>query len=289
MREVSLFITDLDNTLYDWFEAWHASFTAMLNELKRLTRLPESLLLEEIQSVFRQYGTVEYAFLIDELPCLRGPSGQVDVSRYSPAITAYREARRATLRLYPGVRETLGAIAEAGTLVVGYTESRWYYTRRRLQKLGLDRILDFVYSPADHSLPRPVAEIRTLPPLDYVLAKTEHRVLAGGEMKPDPNVLRDIIRDVGGDPNRCVYVGDDLFKDVGMAKTAGVFAIWASYGVKVHDARYDLLRRVSHWSKEEVERQRFASIKTFEPDLQIASFAEIPDHCAFTDFSKLHE
>ena len=35
-----LLVTDLDNTLYDWFDIWHSSFSALLEEVARISGLP---------------------------------------------------------------------------------------------------------------------------------------------------------------------------------------------------------------------------------------------------------
>jgi phosphoglycolate phosphatase len=285
MQHISLVITDLDNTLYDWFSTWYTAFRAMLDEIIRISGLPENVLIPEIKAVHERYGTSEYAFLINELPSLRERHpGENLVEVYGTAIEAYREGRRATLALYDGVRAALATISNAGTLLVGYTESRWYYTRRRLQKLDLDESLDFVYSPPDHELPRSREEIRTMPAAEYDLRRTQHRLLKEGELKPNPAVLRHIIGEVGGDPGRTIYIGDDLVKDVSMARDVGVTAVWAEYGVAQKDDRYDLLRSVTHWTKEAVERQRAATNTDHCPDLAILRFDELLTHFVFTAF-----
>lgn len=286
MKPISLVITDLDNTLYDWFGAWYAAFRAMLDELVRASGLSEDVLIAEIKAVHERYGTSEYAFLIAELPSLRALHPGEDLAHvYADAIEAYRTGRRSTLALYPGVEAALKALREAGALLVGYTESRWYYTQRRLRKLGLDSLLDYVYSPPDHDLPRSRDEIRTMPAEEYVLRHTSHRLLKEGELKPNPAVLLDIISEVGGNVETTIYIGDDLVKDISMAIDAAVTAIWAEYGSH-KDERYDLLRRVTHWTKEAVERQRNVDITVHEPDLTIKRFDEILTHFTFVPFQR---
>lgn len=39
-----LLVTDLDNTLYDWFEIWHSSFSALLAEVVSISGLPAEVL-----------------------------------------------------------------------------------------------------------------------------------------------------------------------------------------------------------------------------------------------------
>jgi phosphoglycolate phosphatase len=156
-REISVVITDLDNTLYDWVEIWYRAFNAMLTKVldevqpKGITR---DHLISEIRAVHQRHGTSEYAFLLEELPCLRQAfQGEDILQRFGNAIHCYRKARQEHLKLYPGVLQTLQTLKETGTLVVAYTESMAFYTNYRLRKLELDGLIDHLYSPIDHDLP----------------------------------------------------------------------------------------------------------------------------------------
>jgi histidinol phosphatase-like enzyme len=75
-------------------------------------------------------------------------------------------------------------------------------------------------------------------------------------LKPNSKVLADIIESVGGVREQTIYVGDSLTKDIAMAQEAGVIDVFASYGVMQHREQYQLLRRVSHWTDAQVERER---------------------------------
>jgi phosphoglycolate phosphatase len=157
--------------------------------------------------------------------------------------------RRQTLRLYSGVLDTLRAIRVAGALVVAYTESRAYYADYRVRTLGLDGVLDYLYSPPDHALPDGVTPslIRRYPPEHYRLKGTIHRHTHEGVWKPDAAILQGILHEVGAAPGEGAYVGDSLIKDVAMAQRAGVTDVFARYGDVRNRPGYALLRRVTHW------------------------------------------
>lgn len=53
-----------------------------------------------------------------------------------------------------------------------------------------------------------------------------------------------------------MYIGDSLMKDIAMAQDAGVLDIHAAYGVAHERSEYELLRRVTHWTDAEVEREK---------------------------------
>ncbi len=65
----SLLITDLDDTLWDWFAIWSASFGAMLAETARISGIPEIVLEQEIKVVHQKHRTSAYAFVLEELLC----------------------------------------------------------------------------------------------------------------------------------------------------------------------------------------------------------------------------
>lgn len=258
MQSRSILITDVDNTLLDWVSVWHASFSAMLAELISTSGVTEALLLPEIRTVHQRHGTSEYAFLIDEIPSLKKAAGsQPTVEFYADAIQAFREARRDTLALYPGVMEFLRTAKASGTLVIAYTESKAFYTEYRFRKLGLDEVVDYLYSPPDHDLPAGTSksQLRKYPASHYEMAKTKHRHTPEGEVKPNSTILAGILGEIGAQPHQAIYVGDSLMKDIVMAQDVGILDAHASYGAAQHTDAYTLLKKVTHWTAEDVERE----------------------------------
>jgi phosphoglycolate phosphatase-like HAD superfamily hydrolase len=290
MRSISLLITDLDNTLFDWVATWHASFSALLNGVSEISGIPTSVLIPEIRRVHQQHGTAEYAFLLEEIPSLRSryPASDMQVV-FAKAIEAFRHARKATLALYPGVFDTLSTIRAAGCMVVGYTESMAFYTNYRLRKLDLDLLLDFLYSPADHQLPEGQTPemIRRYPPEQYTLRHTKQINTPKGELKPNPTLLLDIINGVQGRRDQVIYIGDSLMKDISMAQRACVCDVWAKYGTAQSRPEYSLLREVTHWSDEQVERERKLTASQVQPTFTLeGSFSDILDLFEFVPFNK---
>lgn len=284
----SVLITDVDNTLFDWVEIWHAAFSAMLAELLRLSGLDEAVLLPEIRKVHQRVGTSEYSFLISELEVLRGPAGETPVlDFYAPAIDAFRAARQQSLEFYPGVQATLEELARRRTLLICYTESLAYYSQYRFRKLGLDRLIDYLYSPPDHDLPHGLSRegIRFYEPAHYELARTEHRFTPPGELKPNPDILLSILRSLNVPVEQAVYVGDSPRKDIWMAQQARVTDALAAYGAAQHQEAYALLRKVSHWPEADVEREKaLLGDAAIRPNYSLSCFADLLEHIEFTAF-----
>jgi phosphoglycolate phosphatase-like HAD superfamily hydrolase len=284
---VRVLVTDMDNTLFDWLGMWQAAFGAMLERLVADSGVPRATLEEEFFALHQRHGTTEYAFAIQELPSLRARHPPETLpTRYAAAIEAYRTMRRRTLALYPGVLDTLRAVRATGALVVAYTESRAYYADYRVRTLGLDGALDYLYSLPDHALPEgtTVSQIRRYPPEHYRLRSTVHRHTREGAWKPDASVLLEILRDVGADPARAVYVGDSLVKDVAMAQAASVVDVFARYGDVRSRPGYGLLRRVTHWSPAMVARSEALREADVHPThVLVDDFAEL---LALVDFRR---
>jgi len=256
---VSVLITDIDNTLFDWVEIWFKPFDAMLEKLVSSSGVNRQQLIQEIKQVHQNHGTSEYAFLIEELPSLvtKYPDGNL-VDKFDDVIHTYRTERKKALKLYASVLDTLKVLRERGVLIVGYTESMAFYSNYRIRNLGLDGVIDYLYSPKDHDLPKNLTQnqIRRNPSQSYDLKFTQHRHTPAGELKPNPKLLLDIISEIGAIPQQCLYVGDNLMKDISMAQKAGVYDAYALYGKAQNRPAYELLRQVSHWSQNQIETER---------------------------------
>jgi FMN phosphatase YigB (HAD superfamily) len=275
MKKTTL-ITDFDNTLYDWFHTWYRSFYAMLIEIERISGVSRDILIPEIRRIHQKYGTSEYSFLIEELPAIQRQFASGDVMQvFDSAVHAYRSARKSSLKLYDGVRETLAELKSSGVIIVIYTESLGYYTNFRVRRLELEGLVDYIYSPPDHELPATHSSSgkSSLESDSEFLSAQKHRFIPKGVVKPNPEVLLDIISEIGRTPSECIYLGDSPMKDVAMAQDAGVTDVLAGYGAVQHREEYDLLRQVSHWPDEDVLREQKPRARI--PTHTIVNFREI--------------
>lgn len=258
LPRVALFVADLDNTLYDWFAMWYPAFNAMLEAVCSKSGVPRDVLLPEIRAIHQQRGTSEYSYLLNELPSLKKLNPPEEITKvYGEAIHRYRLMRQQNLHLYPGVGSALAQIKESGVPIVVYTESLGFYSAWRLRELHLDGVVDYLYSPPDHDFPEGVTPemLRSRPPEAYELEKTEYRETPRGVLKPDPQILKRILRELGISASETAYVGDSLMKDVAMAQDADVVDVLAQYGAVKDRNAYRLLQQVSHWTEDDVRRE----------------------------------
>lgn len=289
--QYSVLITDVDNTLFDWFEVWHSSFRAMLDEIVTISGICEEDLFPEIREIHRLHGTSEYAFLIESMPSLRNRFPKQDLLQvFAPAIDSFRSARRQKLMLYEGVAETLSSLKAQGVLIVAYTESQAFYTSYRFRKLNLDGLVDYLFSPPDHKIPEGKSRlsIRSKPTSAYGFKSTAHRETPKGELKPNPMLLNDIINSLDAKRDEVLYVGDSRVKDIAMAQDVGVTDVFAEYGGSHTKDEYQLLVNVTHWSDADVERERKIGEREVSPSYTLSkSFAEILELFNFKRFEAM--
>ncbi len=277
----SALITDLDNTLFDWFDIWRSTFIPMLEKTIEITGISREYLIKEIKPIHERHGTAEYAFVLQELPCLLNLYGSPENIRkeLDPAIHAARSNRLEHLKLYKGVYDTLSELKANRIKIIAYTESKQWYTQYRLKKFGLDHFIDHVYSPEDHK----VDAIKKDEQVKFEFAHTKFSHTPKGEQKPNPSLLTRIINEQSLNKEECVYIGDSEKKDIAMANHAGVTSVYAKYGTgHFNDDRlkdYELLRAVTHWTDEEVaEEERLKkSGEHHNADYEINNFAELLD------------
>ncbi|GAA4283827.1 hypothetical protein GCM10022261_13580 [Brevibacterium daeguense] len=294
-RTARLLVVDLDDTLWTWFDAWHKSFRAFLDELVRLSGIDEQNLTAAIRTVHQKYGTTEFSWLIDELDILDQavPSGKTRDEYYDPALHAQNKARKEATVLYPGVKNTLEKLRSRGTTVIGYTESLAFWTHWRIQRTGIDGLLAYLYSSEDHDSPSCVVpeQRRHLPASYYQLRETVHRHVPKGVLKPSPFVLQQIIDDQGVTAAETVYVGDSLMKDIAMAQSVEAIDVLAQYGMRFRDPRYSLLQSVSHWTDQMVQYEQDGRPGVHPtPTLTLAEgLHELDEHVAFKPTQRTNE
>lgn len=274
----TLLITDLDNTLYDWVTFFSRSFSAMVDALVDELGFDREELLDEFHAVHRRLGDSEQPFAVLELPCIREHFGTLDrlalKQRLEGPLRAFNSERKKALKLYDSVAETLAVLQESAVLIVGHTESMKANAYYRLAKLGIVDCFCRLYaldSSGYPGHPDPERASELSPPASFVHALPRSR------RKPNPEVLLEICDREGVAPEDAWYVGDSLTRDIGMARAAGVTAVWARYGTFYDPGLWETLVRVSHWTEEDVRREVELKRRTgtVRPDFTIDSFGDL--------------
>ncbi len=103
-----------------------------------------------------------------------------------------RIASRKYIRIFPGVRETLKQLRQAGKRLFILSNAQAVFTRPELEQVGLPPFFDDIFLSSDY-----------------------------GVMKPEPSFLGDLMEKHGLDARRTLMVGDDFHADAGVAIANG--------------------------------------------------------------------
>lgn len=258
-----LLILDMDNTLYDWRAHFCALFEPLVTALSDLIGESATLLKQQFRAIHQQEGHMECASVVRRLPALRAWAKGARARRFEldSVVQAVVDRSRSRLRAYPGVRQTLASIADAGWEIVVFTESPARPAAERLHELNLTQFVSVVYGG---HIPRGRATVRiptvSLPSL----------------VKPAPDALHRILRRHNAPASLGLYVGDSMSRDVSMARAAGVTGVWARYGSHLQEEHRQALSEASCWGDDKVHRElgstRGGDVR---PDHVIDSFSEL--------------
>lgn len=287
--KVNFVVTDLDDTIWDWLKMWHSSFEPYFMRISSEFNVNVDTLKSEFKRIHQKYGSSEFSFIYQELECLTDVQKEqfrTEVRGKRSIIHEYNSLKKNNLFLYEGVLETLKKIKSNGALIIGFTESNAFFTKYRLKHLELDGIFDYIYAPVDMGVPDTV--YKHYPEEHWQPEVTEMRYLSKDVVKPRPDILEIILRDFNADKNHTIYIGDKLHKDIYMANEASVISVYAKYGHNIETEQYELLRDVTHWKDEDVQKEKeFKANHLLNPIANYTleeSFSEISNYFEFFQY-----
>lgn len=275
---VKAVVTDLDNTLYAWVDYIVPCLEAMVASLVATTGLPRVRIVQSLKAVYARYESNEYPFAIQESE-LFGPY-EADFDSFNalvvdPARRAFSAAREKYLRPYPGVRETLEQLRARKLRVIGLTDAPRNAAELRLRWLKLDGHFDALYTLPGYALPDHVdPEIRRREQAGHYRSRIPVVELPAAAEKPSPDGLARVLADFRLRPDEVVYVGDNVNKDMPVAKACGVVGVWAEYGTYVSHENRDRLAVISASS---VTKRHVAEETPARWPLAISSFTQLID------------
>jgi phosphoglycolate phosphatase len=259
-----LVLIDLDNTLYDWVAFFVPSMLAMLDELcVELSAEPDQLR-EELRSVFKQHGSVEYSFCLQALPAV----ARLPLRRQRVAIErghqAFAAARDKHLVSYPGVRETLQELSATGMTLVATTNAPMYQATRRLQRLGVASWFDALAARRSFAAPANLCTARTIAPRQRVLATPPEQAweFEVDHLKPSARMYQAALDATGTAPASALAVGDHFANDIAPALRLGARGAWARYGRTVDDGLWQGLLTVTPWGSAKIAAQNADLVST---------------------------
>jgi phosphoglycolate phosphatase len=249
---------------------------AMVDSLVANTGLPRVRVVQSLKAVYAKHQSNEYPFAIQESELFKPYEADFDSFHalvLDPARLAFKAARERFLKPYPGVRETLEAIRGRGLKVVALTDAPRNAAELRLKWLRMDGLFDALYTLPGYALPDRVdPEIRRRQAAGHYNAKAPVVELPIDFEKPDPRGLRRILDDLGVPGEAVLYVGDNVKKDMPVARACGALGVWAEYGTYVSS---EYRARLAVISAKAVTQRHVAEETPARWPLAISSFTQV--------------
>lgn len=291
MKKARLLITDIDNTLFDWVNYFVPSMEKLVDEVSSTVHVSKDVLASQIKMVLTERHSIEYPFLIQELPSVRNYYGNDCMRMLDECVErgrkAFKKEAQNHLKPYDGVIATLESYRKAGVPVVALTDAPRYVAMWRLKKIGLLHYFDGIYGLMD-----PEAPVGYLDGREVVLLNSlVHDHIKSGYLfdfkgksrnfpvhweKPAIEGFSQVLDDFCVPSSKeILWVGDNQRKDVALGVKAGVTTAWAKYGAFPCGDKLTRLRKFSPDGNVRRNANLGAGEKSDQPDLVIESFEEI--------------
>ncbi len=196
---IKAIIFDLDNTLVDFMlmkeRAVDAAVHAMIDSGLPMTMTDAKA---RINAIYKREG-IEYQQVFDEF--LEEEFGKIDNKIISAGIVAYRTAREAALKPYPGVFPTLIELIKLGIKLAVVSDAPSREAWLRLSYLNFHHLFDEIVTFDDTK-----------------------------ERKPSPAPFNEALKRLNLKAEECLMIGDWAERDVVGAKAVGMKTVFARYG-----------------------------------------------------------
>lgn len=196
---IKAIIFDLDNTLVDFMLLKRAAVDAAVNAMIDAgLNLPADEIKDRINKIYEAEG-IEYQQVFDHM--LKEILGKVDYKIMSAGIVAYRRAREAALKPYPGVLPALIELMKMGLKLAVVSDAPSKEAWLRLSYINFQHFFD------------------------VVITYDETR-----ERKPSPVPFNMALNELGLRADECLMIGDWAERDMVGAKSVGMKTVFARYG-----------------------------------------------------------
>lgn len=195
-------IFDIDNTMYDFSGAHKTGMAALSVYMKENFGIAQ----EELESLNKRCMSIaaertgDYAAQHNRLirfQCMLEQLGSTDYQKAMEMYHIYWDTVIKVMKPEPGLLPLLSRLRERGIKLGIGSDMTSYIQYRKLEKLGALAYLDFLVTSEE----------------------------AGAE-KPAPRFFKLCVKKAGCEPKECVFVGDNIKKDVIGAAECGLIGTW---------------------------------------------------------------
>ena len=288
---VKLIVTDIDNTISDFFNVWGKTTDKAVEQLAASRNIEKDVLYADIRDNVSGYARFHsISALVKEAPLLslegKSPEEAARLEKHdAKLIYDIQKERTQGNKLYEGVVATVRKAKAAGTGFVLYTDAPISGAIERLadMKFPID-LIDGMVCRADHTTeevdgkyqfkkaPMQVKGSKYDKYRSELVAKLGDKlVMNSSDMwKPNPKVMQGILDRHGAKAEETVMVGDNIRSDGGAVRLGCAFA-WQKEGAEVEPAVKEMYPKINEISTYSVgvagHLQQLDNIKKTDPEL----------------------
>lgn len=290
-----LLVMDIDNTVFDWVYYYVNCLGAMLDTVGDIIGQDPVKLAGECKQIFTNEGSIEYPFVVQQLPSVQKHYGsdhkKMLREAVDPARVSFLSHSSKYLTPYSETIETMNLIKGAfpELKIAALTDAPRYVAMWKLNKLGLLHHFDSIYGLGDPRIPVSKDRKTVLVDEEILIKHLEGsnfefegaiRVLPDEYEKPGVRGLKTVLMDYGLDEDvsmreRVIWVGDNVKKDVGLGNEMGITTAWAKFGTGLPA---DLMARLKTFSPE-VNVHKNVSVSTdvegYKPKFTLEKFSDL--------------
>lgn len=296
--EVALVVSDIDNTICDFFSMWGETTNKAFDALCALHGLTREQLEEDVvNNTPKESRMHNLPEMIAKAPLLqaKNPAEAKRFEQEHAKIIHDWQKGRDDVGLYQGVVQMVSKIKASGAQFVLYTDGPRSAVVPRLAKYGFPpELVDAIYCQPDLDVnDKPVAipvEGKAAEWQEAFLAKGgAFEVLEPGSHKPHPQTLDRIRKERGlDDVTKMMMVGDNLKADVGGANALGAISVWQKDGCDVKQEAIDLYYRIPTNPNYLLGLERMSTqLPKFPPDITLDNgWMDLQSYVRFTSIEK---
>lgn len=243
-KDIKLIVSDIDNTLADFFDAWGCTVGKTVKMLSESRGIPEDKIYADIKANTpggdRFHSNV--AYLVKNIPIVQ-PKNEEERKKFEKddarIIHTVNKMRIEADKPYKGVMATISKAKASGTKVVFYTDAVQTVAIGRLANMNFPiEMIDGLVTRSDEGDRQPAMQVKgkVYAYREALKEKLGENLVAVGadQWKPNPQIMGDILKRMGVEnPKEAVMVGDNVKSDGGGAIAIGMEFAWQKAGAVV--------------------------------------------------------
>lgn len=234
MRKINTIVFDFDNTLWDFYNGYHAIIDELIYEFKKVTNASRDEIVAGFQAVNKKYNVFEHPMMISEHPLLIEKfNGDVPHAILKELHGCYIRGEHRHITPYMSAIETLSELKSMGYRLICYSESSAHVLSRRIGIAGMTPFFSDVFSGigafSQEFLEEGEGSV-VIRDFDSLHASKGHHEINRRTPKCQPEVFKHVLEHIGISLENVAMVGDNAVRDVYMAQSQGAKGILAKYG-----------------------------------------------------------